>query len=121
MLISDWISDVCSSDLYVVGETIRVCALRDEGGETEWIAHDIFHQKHQRGKKWRDFAVLYRGNFQSRLLEIKLKELQVPYKVSGGTSFFAKTEIKDLMCYLRLLVNPEDHHAFLSINKKQKR
>ena len=100
---------------YGFGEAIRVCGLRDEGGETEWIAHDIFHRKHQFGRKWRDFAVLYRGNFQSRLLEIKLKEMQVPYKVSGGTSFFAKTEIKDLMCYLRLLVNPDDDNAFLRI------
>lgn len=100
---------------YGFGEAIRVCGLRDEGGETEWIAHDIFHRRHQYGRKWRDFAVLYRGNFQSRLLEIKLKEMQVPYKVSGGTSFFAKTEIKDLMCYLRLLVNPDDDNAFLRI------
>lgn len=100
---------------YDFGEPIRVCALRDEGAETEWIAHDIFHRKHQQNKHWKDFAVLYRGNFQSRLLEIKLKELQIPYKVSGGSSFFSKTEIKDLMCYLRLLVNPDDDNAFLRI------
>lgn len=97
------------------GEPIRVCALQDENEETEWIAHDIFQRKYQLGGKWKDFAVLYRGNFQSRLLELKLKELQIPYKVSGGTSFFAKTEIKDLMCYLRLLVNPDDDNAFLRI------
>src|SRR5690606_35115625 len=100
---------------YGFGDPIRLCALRDEVGETEWIAHDIFSRKFQRGQRWRDFAVLYRGNFQSRLLELKLKELQIPYKVSGGLSFFAKTEIKDLMCYLRLLVNPDDDNAFLRI------
>jgi ATP-dependent DNA helicase Rep len=100
---------------YGFGEAIRVCALRDEADEIEWIAHDIFQRKHQRNVDWRDFAVLYRNNFQSRLLEIKLKELQVPCRVSGGTSFFAKTEIKDLMCYLRLLVNPDDDNAFLRV------
>ena len=97
------------------GEPIRVASLRDEEEETEWIASDIFHQRMQRGQHWKDFAVLYRGNFQSRLIETRLQSLQIPYKVSGGQSFFARSEIKDLMCYLRLLVNPDDDNAFLRI------
>ena len=97
------------------GEPIRFSALRDEDAETEWIASDIFHRRLQQGLKWKDFAILYRGNFQSRILEMKLQSLSIPYKVSGGTSFFSRSEIKDLMCYLRLLVNPDDDNAFLRI------
>ncbi|KGD64896.1 ATP-dependent DNA helicase Rep [Alcanivorax nanhaiticus] len=100
---------------YGYGEPIRFSALRDEDAETEWIASDIFHRRLQQGLKWKDFAILYRGNFQSRILEMKLQSLSIPYKVSGGTSFFSRSEIKDLMCYLRLLVNPDDDNAFLRI------
>jgi len=100
---------------YGYGEPIRFSALRDEEAETEWIASDIFHRRLQHGLKWKDFAVLYRGNFQSRILEMKLQSLSIPYKVSGGKSFFSRSEIKDLMCYLRLLVNPDDDNAFLRI------
>ena len=100
---------------YGYGDPIRVSALRDEEGETEWIAGDIMHRRLTQGMKWKDFAILYRGNFQARLLETKLQSMQIPYKVSGGQSFFARTEIKDLMAYLRLLVNPDDDNAFLRI------
>ena len=100
---------------YGYGDPIRVVAMREEDAETEWIAGDLFHQRMQRGLKWKDFAILYRGNFQSRLMETKLQSLSIPYKVSGGQSFFARSEIKDLMCYLRLLVNPDDDNAFLRI------
>lgn len=100
---------------YGYGDPIRVVAMRDEDAETEWIATDIFHQRTQRQLKWSDFAILYRGNFQSRPMETKLQSLQIPYKVSGGKSFFSRAEIKDIMCYLRLLVNPDDDNAFLRI------
>ena len=100
---------------YGYGDPIRVVAMRDEDAETDWIAGDLFHQRLQRGLKWKDFAILYRGNFQSRLMETKLQSLQIPYKVSGGKSFFSRAEIKDLMCYFRLLVNPDDDNAFLRI------
>ena len=98
-----------------MGDPIRVMVAADEEAETEWIAADIFYQRMQQGLRWKDFAILYRGNFQSRLMETRLQALQIPYKVSGGTSFFARTEIRDLMCYLRLLVNPDDDNAFLRI------
>ena len=100
---------------YGYGEAIRIAALRDEDAETDWIAGDIFHRRLQGNRRWKDFAVLYRGNFQSRILEMKLQALQIPYKVSGGTGFFSRGEIKDLMCYLRLLVNPDDDNAFLRV------
>ncbi len=100
---------------YGYGDPIRMATLRSDEAEVDWIASDIMHRRLTRGYKWSDFAVLYRGNFQSRLLEMKLQTMQIPYKVSGGQSFFARTEIKDLMCYLRLLVNPDDDNAFLRI------
>jgi ATP-dependent DNA helicase Rep len=97
------------------GEQIRIVRCNDEDHEAERIAQDIINQKIQKGRSFRDFAVLYRGNHQSRLLEIKLQAYQIPYKVSGGSSFFSKTEIKDVMAYCRLLINPDDDNAFLRI------
>src|SRR5690606_36574496 len=78
-------------------------------------ATEILHQRLGRGMKFRDFAVLYRGNHQSKLLELKLQQHQIPYNISGGTSFFARGEIKDIMAYLRMVVNPDDDNAFLRI------
>jgi ATP-dependent DNA helicase Rep len=62
---------------------------------------------------WREIAVLYRANHQARVFEQKLRAAQIPYKVSGGTSFFDRTEIKDLVAWMRLIVNDEDDPAFL--------
>ena len=62
-----------------------------------------------------DFAILYRGNHQARPFEKALREHNIPYFLSGGTSFFARAEVKDVMAYLRLLANPEDDAAFLRI------
>src|SRR5690606_36335139 len=56
---------------YGYGDPIRVVAMRDEDAETDWIAGDLFHQRLQRGLKWKDFAILYRRNFQSRVMETK--------------------------------------------------
>ncbi|KEA63562.1 ATP-dependent DNA helicase Rep [Marinobacterium lacunae] len=97
------------------GDPIRVIHTRNEDAECDRIATEIL-DRHLREKiQFRDFAVLYRGNHQSRLLEMKLQSYQVPYKLNGGTSFFSRAEIKDLMCYLKVLVNREDDNAFLRI------
>jgi len=98
-----------------LGDHIRVVRCANEDAEAERIATEILTQRLRKQNKFRDYAVLYRGNHQSRLLEMKLQHHQVPYKISGGSSFFAKTEIKDVMAYLRLLVNPDDDNAFLRI------
>ncbi|WP_193163788.1 DNA helicase Rep [Microbulbifer hainanensis] len=98
-----------------LGEEIRVLKVTNENEEAERVANEIFLQKSRRGCKFMDFAVLYRGNHQARLIEMKLQENQIPYQMSGGTSFFARAEIKDVMAYLRLLVNPDDDNAFLRI------
>jgi ATP-dependent DNA helicase Rep len=98
-----------------LGDHIRVLRCANEDAEAERVATEILTQRLRKQNKFRDYAVLYRGNHQSRLLEMKLQHHQIPYKISGGSSFFAKTEIKDVMAYLRLLVNPDDDNAFLRI------
>ena len=97
------------------GERIRIIRCRNEDAEAEQIAAEILDQKLKRDIPFKHFAVLYRGNHQARLLEIKLQAFQVPYRMSGGSSFFSKNEIKDAMAYLRLLVNPDDDAAFLRV------
>ena len=97
------------------GEAIRVIPCENEVEEAGMIAAEILHRQYTTRAGWGDFAVLYRGNHQSRVLEQALREQRIPYHLSGGTSFFERTEIKDLMCYLRLAVNPDDNTAFLRI------
>src|SRR5690554_1837027 len=97
------------------GDPIRVIECQNEEAEAERVAAEIMTRRIKERCHWKDFAVLYRGNFQSRILEIKLQAFQIPYKISGGTSFFARNEIKDIMGYLRLLINPADDNAFLRI------
>ena len=97
------------------GNSIRVIRCPNEEDEAERIAMDILNHRVRNNTQFKDYAVLYRGNFQSRLLELKLQSLQVPYRVSGGTSFFARTEIKDIMAYLRLVINPDDDNAFIRV------
>ncbi len=97
------------------GDPIRVIECPNEEAEAERVAAEIMTRHIKENCAWKDFAVLYRSNFQARILEIKLQAFQIPYKISGGTSFFARNEIKDVMAYLRLLVNPSDDNAFLRI------
>jgi ATP-dependent DNA helicase Rep len=97
------------------GDPIRIIRCANEDSEAERIAAEILTQRMQKQNKYLDYAVLYRSNHQSRLLEMKLQQHQIPYKITGGSSFFSKTEIKDVMGYLRLLVNPDDDNAFLRV------
>jgi len=71
--------------------------------------------------RWRDFAVLYRANHQAKLFEQALRRAQIPYRVSGGQSFFDRAEVKDLCAWLRLLVNPDDDAAFVRAATSPKR
>jgi len=97
------------------GDPIRIIRCGDEESELERVVNDIIENHMRRGCFYRDFAVLYRGNYQARLLEIKLQSQTIPYHLSGGTSFYARTEIKDIMAYLRLLANPDDNNALLRV------
>jgi len=96
------------------GEPVRVVECDGEEHEAERAVARIQALRGNDGRvKLSDFAVLYRANHQSRLFEQKLRGAQIPYKVSGGQSFFDRTEIKDLCAWLRLIVNEDDDPAFL--------
>ena len=98
-----------------VGDEIRVIRCSNEDSEAERVATEILAHRLRYDTRWQDYAVLYRSNFQARLVEMKLQQHQIPYQINGGTSFFSRTEVKDVMAYLRLLVNPDDDNAFLRI------
>ncbi|WP_374693364.1 UvrD-helicase domain-containing protein [Acidithiobacillus sp. AMEEHan] len=95
------------------GERIQVHACVDESDEAERVANTILRDRFQRDGAYRDYAVLYRSNHQSRPLEAALRAARIPYQVSGGISFFERAEIKDFLAYCRLIHNPEDDPALL--------
>lgn len=95
------------------GEPVRVMQSNSEEQEADRVVSDIQHQIFQKRKKYSDFAILYRSNHLSRPFERMLRERNLPYHLSGGTSFFDRTEIKDLMAYFRLVSNIDDDTAFL--------
>ena len=97
------------------GEPIRLAPCPDAAAEAERVATEITAHKLKHKSRNGDFAVLYRSNHQSRLFEKALREQKLNYDISGGTSFFDRGEVRDLVAYLRLLVNPEDDSAFLRI------
>ncbi len=97
------------------GDPIKILKCKNDEIEAERVVTGIVERRLRTGGKYSDFAVLYRGNHQSRILEMKLQAYQVPYKLSGGQSFFGRSEIKDIMGYLRLLINPTDDAAFLRV------
>ncbi len=97
------------------GVPLRVLATKDEENEAERVTAEIISHRFQNRTGYKDYAILYRGNFQSRTFEKSLMMNRIPYKISGGQSFFARSEIKDIMAYLRLLVNPDDDNALLRI------
>lgn len=97
------------------GDPLKVLQCRDDEHEAERVVTEILSHRFKHRTDYRDYAILYRGNHQSRLLERALREQRIPYFLSGGTSFFEKTEVKDIMCYLRLMANPDDDTAFLRV------
>jgi len=97
------------------GDPLRLIRTPNEEVETERVVNEILDMKLRKHCHFRDFAVLYRSNHQAKLLEMKLQTQAVPYHLSGGTSFYARTEIKDIMAYLRLVVNSDDDNAFLRV------
>ncbi len=97
------------------GETPRVLPCNSAEHEAERVVTEILRVKFKHRAEYGDFAILYRGNHQSRPFERKLREQGIPYKVSGGSSFFERSEIKDIVGYLRLIANPDDDAAFLRV------
>ncbi|GLT14667.1 DNA helicase Rep [Vibrio algivorus] len=103
------------------GEKLKLLTAKNEEHEAERVTGEIIAHRFLNRTQYKDYAILYRGNHQSRLIEKSLMQNRVPYKISGGTSFFARAEIKDMMAYLRVLVNPDDDNAFLRIVNTPKR
>jgi ATP-dependent DNA helicase Rep len=97
------------------GDPLRFISSENEEAECERVVNEIIDMRLKRRCKYSDFAVLYRGNYQAKLVEIKLQAQNIPYEITGGQSFYAKTEIKDIMAYLRLIINPDDDNALLRI------
>lgn len=103
------------------GDPIRVMPCRTPEHEAEKVVGEILKARFRDRADFKDFAILYRGNHQSRLFEKLLRENNIPYKISGGTSFFERSEVKDILAYLRLIANPTDDAAFLRIINTPKR
>ncbi|MBO1923299.1 DNA helicase Rep [Thiomicrorhabdus sp. 6S3-12] len=97
------------------GDHLRVISCANENQEAERVVSEIILHKFKHRTKNRDYAILYRGNHQARLIERALRENNLPYVISGGKSFFDHAEIKDVMSYLKLIVNPDDDAAFLRV------
>ncbi len=96
-----------------LGDRIRVVPMADDEAEAEGVARRLLAQKFEHRLKLSDFAILYRGNHQARAFERALSAHNIPYVISGGQSWFERTEIKDLVAYLRLIANDDDDPAFV--------
>lgn len=98
-----------------LGDEVHVLTCQNERHEAEVVASKILQSKLQRGEHalFNDYAILYRGNHQAKLFEEALRSQKIPYQISGGQSFFERSEIKDVLSYVRLLINPNDEPAFL--------
>lgn len=97
------------------GAPLRVLTANNEDHEAERVIGELIAHHFINKTEYKDYAILYRGNHQSRIFEKMLMQNRIPYRISGGTSFFSRPEIKDLLAYLRVLTNPEDDSAFLRI------
>ena len=103
------------------GRKTQVYSARDEYDEARYIAQKIDSLKYEFGYKYSDFAVLYRMNTQSRVLEDILVRESVPYQIIGGLKFYERKEIKDAIAYLRLINNQSDNISFLRVINEPKR
>ena len=97
------------------GAPLKVLTANNEDHEAERVIGELIAHHFINKTQYKDYAILYRGNHQSRIFEKMLMQNRIPYRISGGTSFFSRPEIKDLLAYLRVLTNPEDDSAFLRI------
>ena len=103
------------------GTELKVVTANSEDHEAERVTGELIAHHFINKTNYKDYAILYRGNFQSRVFEKMLMQNRIPYRISGGTSFFSRPEIKDLLAYLRVLTNPDDDSAFMRIVNTPKR
>ncbi|GAA4158797.1 3'-5' exonuclease [Chryseobacterium ginsenosidimutans] len=97
------------------GEKIKVYRSLSDADEANFVAGNIWETRNREQRKYSDFAILYRTNSQTRAFEDALRRKNIPYKVYGGLSFYQRKEVKDLIAYLRLLVNENDSEALMRI------
>ncbi len=97
------------------GEALRYYEAPDGDQEASWVATDLSGCKRRDAVSWSDFAILYRTNAQSRLLEDAVRRLDIPYRIVGGTRFYDRKEVRDLLAYLRAISNPWDETALRRI------
>lgn len=103
------------------GQKIKIIREMDDTGEGRRVADTIVEQKSRYHLKNEEIAILYRTNAQSRIFEEYLRKFNIPYRVYGGLSFYQRREVKDMVAYLRLVVNPQDEEAFRrSINNPKR-
>ena len=96
-----------------LGEPVETLAMSDEEQEAEQVVMLLSAHKFERRARFSDYAILYRGNYQARIFETALRRENIPYTISGGQSFFARAEIRDIISYLRLIANLDDDPAFI--------
>jgi len=96
-----------------LGDPIKVLTMEDDEREAEQVAILLSAHRFERRAKFSDYAILYRGNHQARVIEQALRRERIPYTMSGGQSFFDRAEIKDIISYLRLIANEDDDPAFI--------
>ncbi|NRS87581.1 DNA helicase-2/ATP-dependent DNA helicase PcrA [Flavobacterium sp. 7E] len=97
------------------GPKIKVHRSMTDAEEGRFVASTIFEQKMQQQMTNGQFAILYRTNAQSRAMEDALRKRDIPYRIYGGLSFYQRKEIKDVLCYLRLVINPKDEEALMRV------
>jgi DNA helicase-2/ATP-dependent DNA helicase PcrA len=104
-----------------VGDPITRYRAEDEYDEASWVAHEIRRLRREQDLSWGDVAVFYRTNAQSRALEEAMVRSEIPYQVVGGHKFYDRREVKDVLAYLRVLVNPDDEVSWRRIVNVPKR
>ena len=97
------------------GPKVKVHRSITDGEEGRFVASEIFEQKMRNQMRNGQFAILYRTNAQSRAMEDALRKRDIPYRIYGGLSFYQRKEIKDVLCYLRLVINPKDEEALIRV------
>ena len=117
---SNRIPKVCHS-MGEKGEPIRIVSSYNETGEAAMVADEVVSRMRKDGSQYSDFAILYRTNNQSRALEEALRRRNIPYRVYSGNSFYERAEVKDMMAYLKLVVNPLDEESFKRVVNKPAR
>ncbi|WP_071057823.1 UvrD-helicase domain-containing protein [Pelistega sp. MC2] len=95
------------------GSKIQIISMDNEEAEAETIGMRISADHFNKKAQWKDFAVLYRGNHQAKVIEQAFRQLHIPYSISGGQSFFDRAEIRDILAYMRLIANDQDDPAFI--------